>query len=388
MPKLRRYELAAKLAVRSHSADDYFVPLEEACLGWPYDSNFESEEYYEHENRLDVDEDHAAAFEEQKNRRSDARRKDRQSWPEFWIMVLNNVPAGPTLFYPPAGLHMQFLNLDAPPDTCFGRSTRPAQGRNDDSVIASTASIVGPHKSSRTDLLTLERHSATELLYKHLKKSCFDGEESDNLMSWTSSLLFAVQYAIWRARVRRCLSSDIKICIVDTRNFPEGQFAQDLWLLRAYHATATDIGGDIRGFFNFRLENEDYYNGEYLSQGEVNHAGRSCVTTLEHLRDAGLLQPCPEFEDARGSEKWSKRVMELRQNWSAEQVTTNREIQLAFEVARNCFAEFDSSEIASILLTFKNRKYFSGLKPTGEWHFRTFCLVWIQPAASHLPNTI
>ena len=75
----------------------------------------------------------------------------------------------------------------------------------------------------------------------------------------------------------------------------------------------------------------------------------------------------PEFEDARGSEKWSKRVMELRQNWSAEHVTTDREIQLAFEVARNCFAEFDSFEIASILLTFKNRKYFSGLKPTGEW---------------------
>jgi hypothetical protein len=40
-------------------ADDYFIPLEEACLQWPYDPDFESEEYYEHENRLDVHEQSA-----------------------------------------------------------------------------------------------------------------------------------------------------------------------------------------------------------------------------------------------------------------------------------------------------------------------------------------
>lgn len=28
-----------------------------------------------------------------------------------------------------------------------------------------------------------------------------------------------------------------------------------------------------------------------------------------------------EFEDPRGSEQWTKRVMELRQSWSAEQET-------------------------------------------------------------------
>ncbi|KIW22040.1 uncharacterized protein PV07_12558 [Cladophialophora immunda] len=348
-------------------ANDYFDPLEESRLQWPYDPDFESEEYYEHENRLSVDEDYAAAFKDQISRRFDARSKDRQSWPDFWITVLTKVPHGPTLFYPPASLCMQSLNLDAEPPYLFRTFDEVSSGRNDDSVVASTASVFSPQDSSRTDLLGLERHRATELLHQHLTKSCFHGKVSDNLMSWSSSLLFTVQYAIWRARIRKCPRSDIKICIVDTRKFPKGQFVQDLWLIRAYYATAADIGGETQRFFRFRLENENFYNGEYLSQGEVNHGGRSCVISLKQLLDAGLSQLYPEFEEPRGSEKWPHRVMELRQSWSAEQVTTDREIQLAFGVARKCFAEFEPSEIAPILLTFKNRNSLSGLKPADQF---------------------
>ncbi|KAH9876392.1 hypothetical protein J1614_003871 [Plenodomus biglobosus] len=54
------YEQAISPAGSPH-ADDYFDPLEEACLAWPYDPHFDSESYYEHENQLLVDEDNAAA---------------------------------------------------------------------------------------------------------------------------------------------------------------------------------------------------------------------------------------------------------------------------------------------------------------------------------------
>jgi hypothetical protein len=347
-------------------ADDYFIPLEEACPQWLYDPDFESEEYYEHENRLDVDEHYAATFQARTELRDQSRRKDRQDWISFWIRVLNNTPAGPTLFYPPASFSTESLNLDAVPQYLFQTVDEASSGRNDESVIASMASIVGSQESSRIDLLTLERHRAAKLLHMHLTKDCFGGKESDNLMSWTSSLLFAIQYAVWRLRVRRCHPSDIKICAVDTRKFPRGQFVQDIWLLEAYHATAERLGNPIRSFFDFRLENEDFYNGEYLSQGAVNHTGRSCLVSLEHLIKAGLFQLYPESEDARGSEKWAKRVLELRQNWSAEQGTTDQEIQLALRVGRNCFTQFEPSNIASILLTFKNRKC-SRLKPPSEW---------------------
>jgi hypothetical protein len=46
-------------------AENYFAPLEEAYLQWPYDPDYESKEYYEHENRL-----YAAAFREREQRRS------------------------------------------------------------------------------------------------------------------------------------------------------------------------------------------------------------------------------------------------------------------------------------------------------------------------------
>ena len=73
----------------------------------------------------------------------------------------------------------------------------------------------------------------------------------------------------------------------------------------------------------------------------------------------------PEFEDAEDSKKWAKRVLELRQHWFAEQGTTDQEIQLALKVGYNCFTQFEPSDMASILLTFKNRKC-SRPKPRSE----------------------
>jgi hypothetical protein len=289
--------------------------------------------------------------------------KDRQNWIDFWIRVLSNSPAGPTLFYPPASFNTQSLNFDAVPQYLFRTFDEASSGRNDESVIASIASIVGP-ESSRIDLLALEKHRAAELLHMHLTKECFGGEESDNLMSWTSSLLFAIQYAVWRRRSRRCHPSDIKICAVDTKIFPQGQFARDTWLFKAYKSTAKQ-DNPAQKFFQFRLEDERFYNGEYLSQGAVNHTNRSCVVSLEHLIQAGLFQLYPEFEDAKGSEQWAYRVLELRQHWSAEQGMTDWEIQLALRVGRNCFSQFAPFDIASILLTFKNRRY-SRLTPISE----------------------
>lgn len=351
-------------------ADDYFIPLEEACLQWPYDPDFESEEYYEHEDRLDLDENYATSFRARTERRDQARRKDRQNWIDFWIRVLSNSPSGPTLFYPPASFDNQSLNFDAVPQYLFRTFDEASSGRNDESIIASIASIVGPQESSRVDLLALERHKAAELLHMHLTKDCFGGKESDNLMSWTSSLLFAIQYAFWRLRCRECHPSDIKICAVDTEKFPRGQFARDTWLLKAYKSTARRED-PAQSFFKFRLEDERFYNGEYLSQGAVNHANRSCVVSLEHLIQAGLFELYPEFEDAKGREKWTYRVLELRQSWSAELRTTEQEIKLALQVGRNCFSQFAPFDVASILLTFKNRRH-SRLSPISEWPLSLF----------------
>ncbi|KAK5218824.1 hypothetical protein LTR47_011680, partial [Exophiala xenobiotica] len=80
-------------------ADDYFDSLEEARQEWPYDPDpdYGSEEYYEHEDRPTVDEGYATAYLHQADLRAEARRKERQSWPEFWMRVLNDSPNGPPM---------------------------------------------------------------------------------------------------------------------------------------------------------------------------------------------------------------------------------------------------------------------------------------------------
>lgn len=116
----------------------------------------------------------------------------------------------------------------------------------------------------------------------------------------------------------------------------------------------------------------------------MNLTDRFSSVSLDHLIQAGLFKLYPEFEDAEGSTKWAKRVLELRQNWSAEQETTDGEIQLALKVGCNCFTQFEPLDI---LLTFKNRKC-SRLEPTSESLLSYFYLTSILPAASNLFETI
>lgn len=76
------YQQAASPSGALHD-DNYLIPLEEAHLQWPYDPDFESEDYYEHEDRLDVDEEYAAGYRAQAERnaarRSEAHRRDEKT---------------------------------------------------------------------------------------------------------------------------------------------------------------------------------------------------------------------------------------------------------------------------------------------------------------------
>lgn len=194
------------------------------------------------------------------------------------------------------------------------------------------------------------------MLYSHLTKSCFRGKDTDNLISWSSSLLFVIQYAIWRCHnSHHGDPAKVEICMVDTRKFPHGQFVRDMSLLRAYRE-APEVDEKMRSFFNFRLKSAYFDNGEYLSQGVLHHTGRSSVVSLAQLIQAGLHDLYPQFADPGGMDRWTKRVGSLRSRWSIEQTTTQRDIQKAVEIARACFRSFDACDVALLLLSFKNRK--------------------------------
>ncbi|EDN93604.1 hypothetical protein SS1G_09471 [Sclerotinia sclerotiorum 1980 UF-70] len=301
--------------------DNYFITRGEASLQWPYDPDYQAEEYYEHEELMQADQGYARMFEEKFQRMLEEERRNKQSWVDFWVAVLNNCPNGPTLFNPPASCKIKPFNSRGTgiPQYLFRAFDKESSGRNDDKVIASIASSIEALGNSRSDLLSLPKREATVMLHAHLDNGYCDGYYSDNLMSWTSSLLFAIQCAIWRRRKFGCSSSDIKICVVNTKRFPQGQFMPDMWLLQEYLDTAVQMGGKTQQFFNFRLKDERYHNGEYLSQGSLNHTGRSCVISLKLLEESGLYNLYPELGDVKGMDRWAKRVLELRQGWSTEQ---------------------------------------------------------------------
>lgn len=303
-----------------------------------------------------------------------------QEWADFWRSVLHKCRRGPTLFeiqlqslqehgrMPPEVRHPAYDH----PRYLFRVFDQHSNGKNDEDKVESQASVIG------VKVATLGMHfsnifdgTGTEMLVKHLNpcgERNFSNQKPDNLVSWTSSLLFAIQYAFhrhWRYHTRR---ADVKICMVDTTQFPQDQFVRDLHLIRAYDADyARCFEPDSRKFFDFRLAQKRYWNGEYLSQGLVTLAGRSCTTSLKNLESSGLYKLYPEFK--HGWAHWTNRVLALRREWSERGfVTTTEEEKTALRMSESCFPGEMSKEVAWMLLCFKNRsryqcKFHPSVKP-------------------------
>ncbi|PYH65527.1 uncharacterized protein BO88DRAFT_471416 [Aspergillus vadensis CBS 113365] len=334
-------------------SDKYFEFLEETSFEEPVDPDFESEEYYEHENRLAINDSYAEAYCVQCERKAERKEQQREEWIGFWVRALSKCPDEPTtLFYPPAS-RLPNCHLAEVPRYLFRAFDKESSGRSDHHVVASAESISAESDRSRTDLLSRPPKESTRMLYKHLK--WLRAEDTDNLMSWSGSLLYVIQYAIWRCNKHCRDPAEVYICIVDTRKFPRGQFARDKSLLRAYR-DAPEIDQSMQSFFAFRLGYPYYDNGEYLSQGVLHHAGRSSVVSLKQLIQAGLYDIYPEFKDASARKLWAKRAGFLRSAWSDERTTTQLDIQYAVNVARECFNGFDALDIALVLLTLKKRR--------------------------------
>ncbi|KAI0879042.1 hypothetical protein GGS24DRAFT_515210 [Hypoxylon argillaceum] len=321
-----------------------------------------NQEHHEHEGRLYINEDYAELW---RMYRPDGDAREKGSWVGFWVEVLRRSPGGPTLFYPPescTSIPSGDKFVDAPP-YLFRVFDQRSAGKSNNDVIASQMSISEElREQSRIDMLSLDARLATERFHSHIHaEKLFDRrDDSENLMSWTSSLLFALQYAIFRSssKISNVTTRDVQICAVETKRFPPGQFVSDMWLLPIYHQTAQEIGGETESFLKFRYNNEEYYNGEYFSQGLVDHSGRSCVVSLEALIHSGLYDLYPQLNDRYGKYKWSKRVLELREVWDKQQRTMRQEMEQAVSIAKT-FSEPAELDIALILLTFKNRQYNS-----------------------------
>ncbi|KAJ5392773.1 hypothetical protein N7465_011747 [Penicillium sp. CMV-2018d] len=168
------YDKALDASGILHS-DNYFIPLGEASLESPYDPDFESEDYYEHEDRIAIDDGYTEAFRVRCKHQSEKERQQREEWIRFWVHALNKCPNGPTLFYSPASHlpHCQFADV---PRYLFRAFDYKSSGKNSHYVVASSESISARSYLSRVDLLSRTAEEATRMLHSHLTKSCFGGK--------------------------------------------------------------------------------------------------------------------------------------------------------------------------------------------------------------------
>lgn len=119
----------------------------------------------------------------------------------------------------------------------FGPTTA---GRTTEFEVTSPAWVYPQeHLISRMSLFERHPDDARRLIYDHLRWGDKEHEATCNLMSWTSSLLFAIQYGIYRSSHAnhghaQVPTQDLQILVVNTQLFPPGAFIRDLDLIDAF----------------------------------------------------------------------------------------------------------------------------------------------------------
>ncbi|CCT70510.1 uncharacterized protein FFUJ_06489 [Fusarium fujikuroi IMI 58289] len=319
-----------------------------------------------------------------------AESKDRrENWIKFWTRSLCNCPGGPTLFQP-----MEDSVTKPPTQTpryLFRAWDNNSTGINGEDVIASILSKDDNENRHKIDMFSMDYQEASEMLHNHLDKGLVNSRLTDNLVSWSSSLIFVFQYANYRfCQWWNKQQEDVYICAVDTTKLPRGQFARDKWLLN-WFSNATLLEEE-NSFRNFRLNRTDYDNGEYLSQGKLHIDGRSCTFSLRELKDSGLWDLYPEFNihdvnrDPEVRTTWTNYVKKLRWSWQFTKKTTKAEVQCALGIAQKCFPGFDHDDMALLILSFRERK-LQPEKPSFQNPFVDY-IDYKEPAEVHRYSTL
>ena len=143
-----------------------------------------------------------------------------------------------------------------------------------------TLSTFEPGSKTYTDNLSeLPDGRARDMLQKHLLWEIFPADE---FVSWTNSLLWALQHAI-RKDSRR--ERDVKICVLHTSKIDTRSFFAVSDLLCIYKVADRD-----------KLTHR-YYSAEYLYHGGLSVHGSSSTVPFNRLRECGLFSLLPEMDD-------------------------------------------------------------------------------------------
>jgi hypothetical protein len=209
-------------------------------------------------------------------------------------------------------------------------------------------------------LFQFSAKKAANLLLNHLLWQR-RAEDGCNLMSWTSSLLFALQYALYRHRKDGDDLRHINLIIIDTSLFPQGTFIQDMEVMKLFEHADTRL----QKFVEYR--ETEYYFGEYLTQGPLNIQGRCVFASVQQMINLGLFTLQPGLAEEEQWQCWPKQVLDYRQLFSdRKQVATRKEdVATALDIARKCFGGPWTVPGAIMLLSLQPRYRDDGVISEG-----------------------
>ncbi|PYH75516.1 hypothetical protein BO82DRAFT_379522 [Aspergillus uvarum CBS 121591] len=193
-----------------------------------------------------------------------------------------------------------------------------SDGKTDGSWVRSMAACQNLNSSSEDIFSRLsdeKRKRVAHTLNQHLRWWSKEGVQ-DNFVSWTSPLLFAIQYIYFRHLSTNDSSrlEEIKLYVIDTTLFRKRTFLRDLDLIRVFRGFDTDL----KDFSKLR-NTTPYYFGEYLSQRSLKIESKHMVLSAQKLFENDRLRRSPpcfyEFHQIPirgGKPSWPKDVIRFR----------------------------------------------------------------------------
>lgn len=250
-------------------------------------------------------------------------------------------------------------DADETPRYLFRVFTPYSQGTTDTHWVKSMAASHGL-LCSEADIFSIEnKHRAADMLNRHLRWQPIQG---NNLVSWTSSLLFALVYIFHlRASIHNGATLDeIQLLVVDTATFPKGVFMRDLDLMRAFSSLDQNLRNveDLR-HTKSKWSSSYFYFGEYLSQGALKVEGRCRMVSAQNIVDGGLYTIRKEFRDFADwkqeprSARWANVVIKTREVFhydiSQRREMSKRAMKAVLRISRQFGPDFQTPIAANLV---------------------------------------
>ncbi|KAK3615710.1 hypothetical protein LTR56_026429 [Elasticomyces elasticus] len=192
------------------------------------------------------------------------------------------------VFSPHTHARWSDLELQPVPRFLFRIYTPKSDGFTDEHEASSRDATSEAHKSNEDVFSAQTPEAIATRIADHLwwRKLA----RSDNLVSWSSSMLFLVPYIFYRHHESSDRSSlhDIRLLVIDTERFPARTFIRDSDLISAFKEFDTREEKGLKSMAHLR-SNTDCYFGEYLSQGSLRISGKCSSVSAQTMIERGLF---------------------------------------------------------------------------------------------------